>query len=104
MKMENIIKNLEKMGYEIESTKFDYWAVSGVKLKNGEIFAIADGYTQNGSYGVIEEFKLDDVISAIQEAEENHLYREDCRIYSMADYFHFKSRQEWEPRVKVETK
>lgn len=102
MKKENIIKNLEKMGYEVMSVKFDYWTVPGIQLRNGDRFAIADHVVQNNTSGVVEEFKLDDVVNAILAAEENHLYREDCRIYSMSDYFYCRDRQEWEPRVKIE--
>lgn len=89
MKKQNIIKKLEKEGYRVVGAKFDYWQVAAVELENGGILRLADGYTSNGSYGVIENFKYADVKNAIFAAENNGYYREDCKIFSMADYFYF---------------
>ncbi len=97
MKKEDIVKRLEKDGFEIVGTKYDYWNVAGVMLKDGKVLALAHGYLDKKGYGVVESFTYDDVQEAIAEANNNHLYRRDCHVHSMTDYYYFKNHQ----RVKV---
>lgn len=62
MKRENIVKKLEKMGYEVTLGKYKYWDVPHV----GDT-AIATTNIVNGAASVNMDLKFDDVIAAIKE-------------------------------------
>lgn len=61
MKRENIVKKLEKMGYEVTLGKYKYWDVPHV----GDT-AIAITYCKNNAMCVDMDLKFKDVIAAIE--------------------------------------
>jgi len=90
VKKTDLINKLENMGYEVVSTKYEYWDVAGVVLKNKKILKLASLIRKPNQLGVNENFNIEDVLDAIKLAERNEEYREDSRIYSMEDYYHRK--------------
>mgnify|MGYP001274314708 FL=1 len=104
MKVDNIVKKLEREGYEIIYKKWGYWdGIPFVKL-DGFDFAIVEGITINNSYTINMEFVYNHVLDAISIAEEyNYLILdliknkpveaynyEPYLILSMQDYYHYK--------------
>ena len=70
MKVDNIVKKLEREGYEIIYKKWGYWdGIPFVKL-DGFDFAIVEGITINNSYTINMEFVYNHVLDAISIAEE----------------------------------
>lgn len=96
MKKKNIIKRLENEGYEIVGGKFDYWEVAKVIIDEENYLLLADGYYANGSYGVIENFKYEDVLNAIETIRRVNkhfhgvMYNGVDKITSMGNYFLYK--------------
>lgn len=103
MKIENIIKKLEKQGYTVEWKKWAYWNVPTVKLKNGDIFFIAET-TGKQSIGLNLNFIFNDVLHGISIAESinpildkkinqdeiNNYWYNRYKILSMEDYYLYR--------------
>ena len=103
MKIDNIIKKLEKKGYTVEWKKWQYWIVPSIKLKNGDIFYIAEMKGRN-SISLNLDFIFNEVLHAISIAEDvnpildqkinqdkiNNYWYNRYKILSMEDYYLYR--------------
>lgn len=98
MKSENIIKRLEKEGYEITYKRWSYWDnVPHVEL-DGFSFAIAEHTQQGNSLGLNLNFIYNEVLNAISTAqrinkkldESKNYHYNIYKILSMEDYYRYK--------------
>lgn len=76
MKMKNIVKKLEKMGYEVNYKKYIYWDNIGYVInKDGYItYLVADVYSANRSTTIVEEdskFTFKYVLECIEDGRFN---------------------------------
>ena len=100
MKSENIVKKLKKEGYKVVYKKWRYWTVPTIKLKNGDIFYIAET-TGREFIGLNLDFIFNEVLHAISIAEDinpildkkinqdkmNNYWYSQYKILSMEDYY-----------------
>lgn len=63
MKSENIVRSLRKLGHEIDFVRFGFW--DNVPRANKKT-VLAQHYCVNYTQGIRTDFKLADVISAIE--------------------------------------
>ncbi len=103
MKSANIVKKLEKEGYIVEWKKWRYWMVPSIKLKNGDIFYIAET-TGKESIGLNLNFIFNQVLHAISIAENinpildkkinqdkiNNYWYSMYKILNMGDYYLYR--------------
>ncbi len=120
MKIDNIIKKLEKKGYTVEWKKWQYWVVPSIKLKNGDIFYIADRVWKDNWQGCRLDFIYNEVLHAISIAEDvnpildkkinqdkiNNYWYSQYKILSMEDYYLYRKNkypynESWEVLQKL---
>jgi hypothetical protein len=82
MKSGNIYARLKKLGYNVDYGKFGYWDnVTKVKIDTKTLW-VAETWTQNGTTGVRTDFKLNDVLDAINDLES---YKDEYMTMNMGD-------------------
>ena len=120
MKIENIVKRLEKEGYKIFYKKWGYWNnIPHVEL-NGFDFAIAERVYKNNMQGCKIDFIYNEVLHAITIAKDintildkkinqdriNNYWYSKYKILSMDDYYLYRKdkppyNESWEVMQKL---